>query len=363
MKSNDSLSHRVEASRGFVDTQWSEERARRVEASMHRRKRARAQARRIGVVGGLLAVFAVSAWLAWPTPQRAHIELLTATSVVERSATGATLVAGGARFEVRVDHAHPWSVASGQIEVTVVGTRFLVERIDAQVHVAVEKGVVRVRWPTGERVLIDGESGLFPPTQLGSAGGDEVPSPPPSRAESEAEPAPEPAPLAHPVRAQPPPRPARPATATWQELAHGGQFDAAWVKLRQPKVAPRDVPEELLLAADVARLSHHAEEAVAPLTLCVSNHPTDPRAPLAAFTLGRVLLDELGRPRQAAEAFTSALRLAPDGPLAEDALARAVESWSRAGEQALAKRAATQYLQKFPHGQREAAVRRQGGLE
>ncbi len=359
MKSSESLTKRVEEARAFVESEWSDDRALRVEASMGRRKKARAQARRVGLVVGVLAVSVFSAWLAMPSLERAHIEKMTAATVVEKSPAGARLVTGGARFEVRVDHAHPFTVASGEVEVSVVGTQFLVERIEAQVHVAVEKGVVRVRWPTGERVLSDGESGLFPPAPAqDTLDAESRSSPSEVRAEAPAASAPAmvdpPKPLLRAPRAQAP---------TWQELAHGGQFDAAWVKLKQPRVAPRDLPEELLLAADVARLTHHPEEAVAPLSLCVSSHPTDPRAPLAAFTLGRVLLDELGRPRQAAEAFTTALRLAPDGPLAEDALARAVESWSRAGEPGLAKRAATEYLRQFPHGQREAAVRRQSGLE
>jgi len=50
----------------------------------------------------------------------------------------------------------------------------------------------------------------------------------------------------------------------------------------------------------------------------------------AAFTLGRVLLDELGRPSEAVDAFP--LARSSGGPLAEDALAREVEALSRAGE-------------------------------
>jgi hypothetical protein len=57
---------------------------------------------------------------------------------------------------------------------------------------------------------------------------------------------------------------------------------------------------------------------------------SDPRAPLAAFTLGRVLLRELARPREAAAAFAQARALAPRGPFVEDALAREVEAWLQA---------------------------------
>jgi hypothetical protein len=121
--------------------------------------------------------------------------------------------------------------------------------------------------------------------------------------------------------------------------------------------------EDLLNAADVMRLSHHPEEAVRPLQRIVRDHATDPRAPLAAFTLGRVLLDDLDRPRDAAAAFADALRLAPDGPLAEDALAREVEAMARAGDATSARSLADDYIQRFPHGLKLRSVRRLGGIE
>jgi transmembrane sensor len=119
----------------------------------------------------------------------------------------------------------------------------------------------------------------------------------------------------------------------------------------------------LLLAADVMRLSHHASEAVAPLRRVVRDHAADPRASLAAFTLGRVLLDDLGRPREAAEAFADAIRLAPDGPLYEDAIARKVEALSRSGDTTAAHELAGDYLRRFPDGRRARSVRKLGGIE
>jgi transmembrane sensor len=126
--------------------------------------------------------------------------------------------------------------------------------------------------------------------------------------------------------------------------------------------AVRDEPGDLLLAADVARLGGHPEKAVAPLSAVVSSHAGDSRAPLAAFTLGRTLLDQLGRPREAADAFAAARRLDSHGALAQDALAREVESWSHAGEATLAHERATDYVTRYPNGRRLAAVKRLGGL-
>jgi transmembrane sensor len=99
------------------------------------------------------------------------------------------------------------------------------------------------------------------------------------------------------------------------------------------------------------------------LVRAMTLHPDDPRAPLAAFTLARVHLEELGAPREAARAFARARELAPNGPLAEDALAREVEAWSRAGETETAHARAVEYTQRYPAGRRLRAVRKFGGLD
>ena len=49
--------------------------------------------------------------------------------------------------------------------------------------------------------------------------------------------------------------------------------------------------------------------------------------------------------------------------MAQDALAREVESWSRAGEATLARERAEAYVSLYPKGRRLGAVRRLGGLD
>jgi ferric-dicitrate binding protein FerR (iron transport regulator) len=83
---------------------------------------------------------------------------------------------------------------------------------------------------------------------------------------------------------------------------------------------PVDEVAALFAAADRARLEHAPERAIAPLEQIVDAHADDRRAPLAAFTLGRVYR-ELGRRREAADAFARARALDPNGPLAADARA------------------------------------------
>jgi transmembrane sensor len=157
----------------------------------------------------------------------------------------------------------------------------------------------------------------------------------------------------------PAPAPPRPPAATWRDLARNGDFDRAYAAFDHVSAGT----EDLLMSADVMRLSHHPAEAVAPLQRVVREHAEDPRASLAAFTLGRVLLDELGRPRDAADAFADAIRLAPDGPLVEDALAREVEALSRAGEPSAARKLADDYVRRFPSGRKTRSVRSFGGIE
>jgi TolA-binding protein len=125
----------------------------------------------------------------------------------------------------------------------------------------------------------------------------------------------------------------------------------------QPGSRSSDTPAELLAAADEARLSGNPQAAVAPLRRLVARYARDPRAPAAAFTLGWLLLTDLGRSREAAVAFAEAERIAPRGALAEDAAARVAESWQKAGDTHRAAQAARRYQQLYPTGRYTALMR------
>ena len=83
----------------------------------------------------------------------------------------------------------------------------------------------------------------------------------------------------------------------------------------------------------------------------------DPRAPVAAFTLGRVLLQELERPGEAARAFRRARTLWPRGPLALDAWAGEAEALRDAGDAGAAGALAARYIELHPNGRHRAAMR------
>lgn len=309
--------------------------------------------------------------------------------------TTALLQRGGARFDIVQNPARLFRVEAGAVTTEVLGTVFTVERIGARTRVAVERGRVRVLWPAGRRELGAGEHGTFPPEVTpplrGAAAPGEGPPVPrggtaapaatasraPARPALAAPAAPADGPRGAPAEASGAPAevsgapadapavpdPAPAAGSDWIALAQEGRFDSAYERLQQAGAGTLRGPTELLLAADVARLSRHPAAAVAPLRQVLRDFPRDPRAPLAAFTLGRGLLDALGRPREAAEAFRKAQDLEPDGPLAADALAREVEAWSRAGESARARERARLYLMRYPDGDRQRSVRRYGELE
>lgn len=254
------------------------------------------------------------------------------------------VTSGAGRFEVKPRARRTFQVSVGDVTVHVLGTVFSVTRANDRALVEVERGRVEVRWPGGRDVLAAGGTGLYPP--------DEDREPPP--------------------RTWPPPTTRRRASRSappgkravrWREHAESGEFARAYELLKEAPGAVAPDVAELLLAADAARLSGHPEAAVPYLRRLIGEHPRDPRASLAAFTLGRLLMLQLGQPGPAADAFATARRLSPSSSLSQDALAREVEAARRAGDTARARRLAELYLARYPGGRRSKAVRQHGGLD
>jgi transmembrane sensor len=236
-----------------------------------------------------------------------------------------SLARGRGRFEVTPRPRRTFTVRAGEVTVTVVGTAFTVERVADRVGVAVQRGTVRVDWATGSTLVTAGQSGWYPPLTT-TASSD--------------------------------PSPSARKTAAGPRAPRGRTASAA-----APGVDKREAAADLLLAADRARLAGHPDEGAQLLRELLREHADDPRAPLAAFTLGRLLLMEQGRPAEAAAAFAQARRLAPTGPFAEDSLARQVEALSRAGLAAEARARAEEYQRLYPNGHRTATVRTAGGIK
>jgi transmembrane sensor len=154
-----------------------------------------------------------------------------------------------------------------------------------------------------------------------------------------------------------------PETPDWRLLAKQGSFrDAYRITTASARPTTLGTLDDLLMAADVARSSGHASAAIPYLERALELHPGDQRVAVAAFTLRRVLQTDLKDHTGAAKAFERARSLAPKGALAEDALAREVESRSAAGMKERARVLAEEYLRLWPEGRRVREVRHFGGL-
>ncbi len=311
-----------------VEPEWSSARAERARVGIARKA---ARRRTATVIGSVVVTAALAVLVARVTSPReapavaAHAEqvapkpALTAPPSVEPQKTSATalsadtrlepeggrayvLRAGSARFVVEHDEQHPFTVRAGDVLVEDVGTVFTVGYVSPdRLEVSVTQGSVRVDHDGAKSTLSAGD-----------------------RLEVDAH--------AHPVAKAPSPDP------------------------ETPRVTARDEVAPLLQAADDARAAGQPESAVEPLRRVVKEHPNDSRAGLAAFTLGRVLLDELNRPREAADAFATAR--ARGGPMAADALGREAVARARAGETSRASELADEYLRLYPHGDRVREVER-----
>jgi transmembrane sensor len=338
-----------------LEVAWNDERAARNWALVRQRQARRARARALGAgAAALLSAAALALFFfgrsapapvspVASAPEKASGQDEPKTtfadgSVARVSAGGELLVElagadhvesvltkGAADFDVTKNPRRDFVVVAGQVRVRVVGTRFRVERSGERTRVAVSQGKVEVQDGDSKVYLEAGESRFFP-------------SEPPLGAVE--------------------PRPAIQPRTRFLELARGGDFKAAYQVMSQSPAAVGSSAEELMLAADAARLSNHPEQALGYLRRVTAEHSGDSRAPLAAFTQGRVLLSQLSRPAEAAEAFALVRRLRPAGSLAEDALAREAEARAASGGRAQARTLAAQYLSRYPQGKHGENMRR-----
>jgi transmembrane sensor len=276
------------------------------------------------------------------------------------------LTAGAASFDVVPNPDREFRVSAGRVRVVVVGTQFSVERQGEHAAVSVQRGRVRVEWERGQQLLVAGERGSFPPVESGGLGKpsrrdeatDDEATASETNAPQEAPPeaasaAPSIGPRGQPARLAP----------DWRALARRGDFPGAHRVLRDKgKPATPMTFDDLLLAADVTRKSGHPAEALPFLEKALATQVSESRRAVAAFTLGRVRLADLDDPVEAAAAFAQARAAAPDGPLAEDALAREIEARFRSGDRSEARALAEEYVKLWPSGAHVRAVRHFGGL-
>lgn len=262
-------------------------------------------------------------------------------------ALGLALRRGRARFEVTPGGPRSWNVDAGAVSVQVVGTVFEVARSREGVAVSVERGAVLVRGASvPDRVQrLEAGQRLFVPSETTSE-----PAAPRTADET------------NDVDAADDVADAPARETPWRTELAQRRYDRAFEALgadghaRETRRA-RDVAD-LWELADVARFSGHPSEAAVPLRRLVAEHPNDPRAALAAYTLGRLELDALGAPLAAAESFARSEALGLPEALREAAAASHVEALGRAGRRDDARVAAERYVARHPEGARRAQVER-----
>jgi transmembrane sensor len=285
----------------------------------------------------------------------ADVEASVGLEVKERTDARVVIAVGSGKalFRVRHDPKRLFRVQTGEVTIDDLGTTFEVVREGDRVRVSVSEGAVSVAFPNGSgvgrgtAVLKAPGSGSYPAARVADHSA--------SRTLESA------TTTKLPVTSSQGPAPVRGATGgpNWRELARGGKHGSAYDLLAPSGFRDvKDEPGDLLLASDAARLSHHPKEAVTLLRKLLARHADDPRAPAAAFQLGWLLMKDLGRPRDAATAFARAEALAPRGNLAEDALARAVEAWHRAGDTGRARAEVERYRASYPRGRHLAMLER-----
>ncbi|MFZ5891061.1 MAG: FecR domain-containing protein [Myxococcota bacterium] len=239
---------------------------------------------------------------------------------------------GRGTFEVKPGGPRRWRVEAGALRVEVIGTRFTVDRGKSRVSVEVDHGTVLVR---GERVP-DGVQKLTAGSRL------LIEVPDPARASASTAPA-------SSVAAASLPAPVTPAGGS---SAGSASEPLAATSPGQP------VNVDLLQLADEQRRHGNVKGAIATLRAAASAGSDSSRRAIAAFTLGKLLLENAGRPGEAAQAFRSCLRMSPPAAVAEDASARLVEALARSGNVEAALRSARDYERRYPSGRRLADVRR-----
>lgn len=261
---------------------------------------------------------------------------------------------GSALFEVHPGGPRIWKIECGPVTVEVVGTHFTVARDEAHVEVVVERGAVLVSGePVPDHVVRLGphQSIVVPLTSTK----EDIRVPHTQRDHAAA-------PDEAPATSAQPAAPTRRAEADTPVLAAPTAPRESSTS-DDPPPAPSSADgshevEALLARADDARLAGKYREAADILERVVTEGAGDRRAPLAEFSLGRLYLDSLNDPARAAVHFSRALLRGLAGALEEDAYARLVEAYARAGDARAARDIADRYRARYPRGRRLESVDR-----
>jgi TolA-binding protein len=147
----------------------------------------------------------------------------------------------------------------------------------------------------------------------------------------------------------------------WRKLAAASRYreavDAAVAAGFDSQCAAASA-NDLLSLGDAARLAGDAAHADIAYRTLRRRFPSDSRASVAAFDLGKLAFDVRGSHADAARWFDTYLAEQPSGPLVREALGRSMEAHWRSADRAKARDLAAQYMQRYPGGPHEDLARR-----
>jgi transmembrane sensor len=254
---------------------------------------------------------------------------------------------GRSRFDITPGGPRKWQVDLGNVLVTVLGTAFTVEKDASHVSVEVERGVVSVSGDgveSGEQRLIAGKSLRVdnPPSSTPQSPANNMD---PRFDESLIEDTEDRQEIGNATRKSP--------ASDERNKEAFADLDPAGFAAAADRAKSTD---ELFRLADAARRGGHPENAVVPLRTIIHKFAEDSKAGLAAYTLGRLYLEELSSPKEASSAFDEALTLGIPDALKEGLTVKLARSLLLVGD-ARGKSLAGEYLMRYPKGRYREQVK------
>jgi hypothetical protein len=279
---------------------------------------------------------------------RIAIEAVTPSRVELR------MTRGHAQFRVAPNHERTFLTHAGGYTIRVVGTEFAVDLGARDLRVAVSRGVVEVHR--------DGAADVWR-VRAGETWSSTLPAPtspratePPKAPPRVADPAPIPAEV--PSDAVVHPQHVGHTEGLREAHAHPAPTQAATSSSANTQMittANQNAGAALFQRAQAARAAGSPEETARLLDELLRRFPSDPRAGLAAFQLGRLRLDS-GDPKAALQAFDRASNAG--SAFQEQVAARRVQALEQLGDLAACRSARADFLRDYSGGSFAEVVRR-----
>ena len=267
-----------------------------------------------------------------------------------------TLHQGWVRYNVVPGHQRMWEVDAGLCRVVVKGTQFTVNRTPSRVDVTVHRGAVAVYSSDGDTRLATLTKGkrytVERANERAKDNGERYLANAPKIKNPIAESSSNKDAKTTDIRSFDKKiiRNGRRAKARTSGIAGAGSLVG---------MGGSDDVNALLKKVDAARSQNQHQKAARLLGRIIRDYPEDPAIGLVALTLGKIRLDTLNQPQQAAAAFKRATVSAGlPSPLREQAYARGVEAYYRSGDTVAAQKMGVTYRRRYPNGSWNSFIER-----